>query len=65
MAKGYIKSKVGADLGFRTPDFVKQSLPLRGKQANVQKLSKFGGKKPILNVKYGPSSVRTQHKGGK
>lgn len=56
MVKTYIKSKVGAELGFRTPDFVKQ--------ANIQKLSKFGGKRPVMNMKYGPSSVRTQHKGG-
>ena len=56
MTKGFIKSKVGTNLGFRTPDFVKQ--------ANIQQLSKFGGKKPIMPSKYGPTSVRTQHKGG-
>ena len=56
MTKGFIKSKVGTNLGFRTPDFIKQE--------NIRKLSKFGGKKPIMPAKFGPSSVRTQHKGG-
>lgn len=56
MTKGFIKSKVGTNLGFRTPDFVKQE--------NIQRLNKFVGKKPIMPAKYGPTSVRTQHKGG-
>lgn len=56
MPKDFIKTKVGTTLGFRTPDFIKQ--------ANTQNISKFGGKRPIMATKFGPSSVRTQHKGG-
>ncbi|KKU04082.1 MAG: hypothetical protein UX88_C0003G0018 [Candidatus Woesebacteria bacterium GW2011_GWC2_47_16] len=46
--KSFIKKKVGTNLGFRTPDFVKAS--------------RFSNKG--IQGKQNPSQFRTQHKGG-
>lgn len=46
--KSFIKKKVGTNLGFRTPDFVKGN-----------KFSNRG-----VQWKNNPSQFRTQHKGG-
>ena len=48
--KSYIKKKAGPALGYRTPDFVKQS--------------KFSSKSNKFQGKFNPSQFRTQHKGG-
>ena len=48
--KSYMKNKAGAKLGFRTPDFFKNS--------------RFGGKLGGSKSKFNPSQFKTQHKGG-
>jgi hypothetical protein len=49
MTKKFIKQKVGEQVGFRTPNF------LRTKS--------FGGGKPINQQKFNVGQYKTQHKG--
>ena len=51
----FIKKKVGTNLGFRTPDFVKKS-----KFSNKGFQGKFTRSSAVIH----PSQFRTQHKGG-
>ncbi|MBI2065993.1 hypothetical protein HYT60_00595 [Candidatus Woesebacteria bacterium] len=53
--KSFIKKKVGTNLGFRTPDFVKGS-----KFSNKGFQGKFTRSSAVIL----PSQFKTQHKGG-